>query len=200
MSFFELIGYRIPFDSNKIFGQALIKKNFLPLKFGEYSISIEIDSFTEKNNNGMVLWLNFEKKNVSKKLFSMVFHYNYDFILVQTEGVSQFKSQLIKILNTSFEDEDIYFFSMNFYNSQEWAILNHFNNYMLLKLITEDGIETVEGNLRDFKQYPIYSVMIKIKTSGKTYPLTMYLKGFLFPPRIKENDVFEFLNEIKSIM
>lgn len=202
--FFELIGFEFnkKIQKNNFWEFLFVDYHFDPVDIHEFKIFLKFLEII-KLANGNIIRFQYRKlgKNFElKRKLSLITHQELDFFLLETEGNSIFKSQIIDIFNKNFEDI-IYFFPMNFFIEQEWNFLNQYKDINFLQILTDkDGLIEIEDDFEGKEKYPIYSSILKVKVNNKTYSIQFNNNGFNFPPRMQEAEIFDFLNQTKHIL
>ena len=122
------------------------------------------------------------------------------YLFLETEGDSSFKYQIINIFNLNF-NELLKFYAFNFYIDQGWAFLNKYREITYLQIITErNGVIEIEDDFKGKENYPIYSSILKVQVENNTFSIQFNNNGFNFPPRMKDIEIFDFLEQTKKIL
>jgi len=202
--FLELLGFEIEKKTHtkEIWEIILKKDNFKPISFHNFEILINQKEIFNLSN-GYIIKYDYKKYNESKsfiKTFSLIIHKDLKYLFLETEGDSSFKYQIINIFNENF-NEHLKFYALNFYIDQGWAFLNKYREITYLQIITErNGVIEIEDDFKGKENYPIYSSILKVQVENNTFSVQFNINGFNFPPRMKDIEIFDFLEQTKQIL
>lgn len=193
--FFDLIGFE---DRGSLFLWEKInqKTDYLSIIFYENIVNIKkiSDSVFEF---GFLIIFEYES-DMYKKQFTVLIHQDLNFFLLETENNALFRTQIIALLNKNFENE-LYFFPKVLTIEEEWMLLKLFEKYNELIISSDEGLIKVE-DISGKEKFPILSSIIDVAIKDKIFSVQFFNNGFNFPPRMKEFEIFSFLNQSKDVL
>ncbi|MHA1251443.1 MAG: hypothetical protein ACTSRP_15740 [Candidatus Helarchaeota archaeon] len=195
--FFELIEFEscIADPFWKIFSN---KDKFNSINFYGNEIKIKRKRINPHTFGFLINYI-YTYNNLYTKEFSIIIHKKLNFFLLETENNANFRTQIIELLNNNFKNE-YYFFPKILTIKQEWNLLKLFNNYCNLIISTNKGLIELKEYLVEKEKFPIYSSIIEVNIDNLKYSIQFFNNGFNFPPRMKEDKIFKFLNQTKKIL